>query len=97
VKSKRPRSVGTRGAAGTAELPLNPTPVVPSDPPFTVPVRDKLTWDLADIAALTGLSRRLLERELSAGRMPRCDLRVGRRCLWRPETIHRWIEEGGHR
>jgi hypothetical protein len=57
----------------------------------------KLVWDLEDIRLLTGLSRRLLERELAAGRMPKPDLRVGRRCLWRPRTIRSWlgIEEGG--
>jgi hypothetical protein len=61
-------------------------------PPAAVPLHDKLVWSLADIAALIGVSRRLLEKELSAGRMPRCDLRIGRRCLWRPRTIREWIE-----
>jgi predicted DNA-binding transcriptional regulator AlpA len=58
------------------------------------PVRlaDRLTWGLDDITALTGLSRRTLERERSAGNFPPPDIRVGRRVLWRPETIHRWID-----
>jgi predicted DNA-binding transcriptional regulator AlpA len=49
-------------------------------------------------AAALGVSRRLLERELSAGRFPRADLRVGRCPLWRPATIERWLDEqGGNR
>jgi predicted DNA-binding transcriptional regulator AlpA len=48
---------------------------------------------LADISALTGFSRSLLERELAARRMPRPDLRKGRRMVWRPSTIRRWLGE----
>jgi hypothetical protein len=94
MKRERPQPKAG-GAARTIELPLNSRPVSPSEPIPAVPIKDKLTWDLADLAALTGLSRRLLERELAAGRLPRCDLRVGRRCLWRPESIREWIEKGG--
>jgi excisionase family DNA binding protein len=60
-----------------------------------VPVRDKLLWSLDDLAALLGLSRRMLERMLSAGRLVGPDIRCGRRCLWRPSTIHAWIEQQG--
>jgi predicted DNA-binding transcriptional regulator AlpA len=63
----------------------------PTAPPSAVSIQDKLLWGWDDIAALTGLSRRLLERQLSAGKMPRPDLRVGRRVLWRPNTIRSWI------
>jgi hypothetical protein len=57
-----------------------------------VPVRDKLLWGWDDIAALTGLSRRLLEQQVSARRMPGPDIRVGRRALFRPATIIAWLE-----
>jgi hypothetical protein len=50
-------------------------------------IRHKLLWDRRDVALLTGLSVRLIEREVSAGRMPGPDVRVGRRALWRPGTI----------
>jgi predicted DNA-binding transcriptional regulator AlpA len=53
----------------------------------TVSIHNKLLWGWDDIGSLTGLSRRLLERQLSAGKMPRPDLRIGRRVLWRPSTI----------
>jgi predicted DNA-binding transcriptional regulator AlpA len=68
----------------------------PRTQPPTISIHDKLAWSLADIAALTGLSRRLLERELSARRMPQPDLRKigGRRCLWKPSTIRSWLGEG---
>jgi hypothetical protein len=58
-----------------------------------VPIRDRLLWSLRDIAALTGLSVRLLQSERAAGRMPAPDLRVGRRrALYRPETITTWLD-----
>jgi hypothetical protein len=58
-----------------------------------VPVRDKLLWGWSDIVALTGLSRRLLEREVSAGRMPGPDVKISRRrALFRPATITAWLE-----
>jgi predicted DNA-binding transcriptional regulator AlpA len=60
-----------------------------------VPLNARLTWGLNDLAALTGLSRRTLERERSAGRLPRPDLRVGKRVLWRPDTINEWLKRGG--
>jgi hypothetical protein len=84
LKNKRPRPQAggavsvTVGTVSTSD-PITPPPAQPSR---VIPIRDKLTWDLADIASLTGLSRRLLERELSAGRWPRPDIRIGRRCLW---------------
>jgi hypothetical protein len=106
TKRQRP-GVTARGVADTmATVPsgtvAHPTTVeLPAATPGryrladAIPIRDKLLWDLNDIAALTGLSRRLLERQISAGQMPPCDLRIGRRCLWRPETVRRWIGEGG--
>ncbi|WP_145266411.1 helix-turn-helix transcriptional regulator [Tautonia plasticadhaerens] len=54
-----------------------------------------MTWRLADIAEALGVSRRALERERSAGRLPKPDLTIGRMPLWRPETIRGWIERGG--
>jgi predicted DNA-binding transcriptional regulator AlpA len=56
------------------------------------PLRDRLLWSWDDIAALTGLSRRLLEREVSAGRMPPPDVRIGRRACFRPATITAWLD-----
>jgi hypothetical protein len=72
-------------------------PVVTANGGRVVPIHEKLVWSADDVSALTGLSRRLLERERSAGRMPSPEIRVGRRVLWRPETIRRWIEEGGRK
>lgn len=88
---ERPRTGEPEAAVVGAVFTPHPTLAAAVSP---MPIRDKLTWDLHDISLLTGLSRRLLERELAAGRMPKCDLRVGRRCLWRPASIRAWIEGG---
>jgi hypothetical protein len=41
------------------------------------------------------ISRRVLERERSAGRFPAPDLIFGRMHLWRPERIQAGIDNGG--
>jgi hypothetical protein len=56
---------------------------------------ERLTWRLADLSRALGVSRRALERERSAGRLPPPDLTLGRMPLWRPETIRDWIDRGG--
>jgi hypothetical protein len=92
-----PRSVRLSRPA-TTPAPGEPPPDVPTDAtvrPPAVPILERLTWGLNDLAALTGLSRRSLERARSGGRLPPPDLRVGKRVLWRRETIRRWIEGGG--
>src|SRR5262245_6464705 len=88
VASNPARSREIDPAASITSAP-QPTWAQAVDRTPAVPIHDKLTWDLADISALTGLSRRLLERELAAGRFPRADLRVGRRALWKPGTVQR--------
>lgn len=70
---------------------------------MTHPIRDDaatgrlapLAVGMADLPALLGISRRTLERERSAGRFPRPDKIVGKRPLWRLETVRRWLEGGG--
>lgn len=63
--------------------------------PREVPIHDRLLWGLGDIAGLLGLNRRTLERLRSSGRFPAPDIKVGKRPLWRPATVHRWVEGGG--
>jgi predicted DNA-binding transcriptional regulator AlpA len=87
---KRPEFRATdRAVAPTA--PQNDLETVRS----VVPIHDRLAWDLDEISVLTSLSRRTLERLRAGGKFPRPDLTVGRRVLWRPETVRRWIEGGG--
>jgi hypothetical protein len=73
-----------------------PSEAVPLTRPIklvdSVPIRDRLLWDLNDITALTGLSRRFLERQLATGAMVACDTRVGRRCFWKPDRIIGWLD-----
>ncbi len=55
----------------------------------------RLTYRLDELAEAFGVSRRTIERERSAGRFPKPDLKMGKMPLWRVETVRRWIEEGG--
>jgi hypothetical protein len=50
---------------------------------------------VADVARIVKVSRRWLERERAAGRVPRPDFMAGRCPRWRPATIRRWIGPGG--
>jgi hypothetical protein len=50
---------------------------------------------LDDLARILRVSRRTLERDRSAGKMPKPDLHVGKMPRWRPETLRRWIDQGG--
>ena len=47
------------------------------------------------LARILSVSRRWLERERSAGRVPKPDFMAGRCPRWKPATIRRWIETGG--
>jgi predicted DNA-binding transcriptional regulator AlpA len=52
----------------------------------------KLRWGWDDLIALTGMSKRWMQREISAGRMPAPDLRMGRCAGWRPSTVTAWLD-----
>ena len=54
----------------------------------------RITLRLDEVADAVGVSRRVLERERAAGRMPKPDMRIGKMPLWRPETIYTWINSG---
>lgn len=58
---------------------------------------EPLALRLEELADAVGVSRRALERERVAGRLPRPDLHIGKMPLWRVETIRAWLERGGHR
>jgi hypothetical protein len=64
-----------------------------SDPPEGVV--ERLAYRLDEVARSLGVSRRLIERERSAGRFPQPDKVIGRVPLWSRETLVRWISEGG--
>jgi hypothetical protein len=59
----------------------------PSEPP--------LAYRKAESARLIGISPRLLERLLSAGKFPKPDAYAGRCPLWTRATLSAWIGEGG--
>jgi predicted DNA-binding transcriptional regulator AlpA len=58
---------------------------------------ERLAYRLDEVAKALGVSRRLIERERSAGRFPRPDLTIGRAPLWTRETLTGWIAQGGGR
>lgn len=51
-------------------------------------------WSIDDVAAYLSCSRRLIERERSAGRFPKPHLHVGRMPRWQAETIRAWTPKG---
>ncbi len=59
------------------------------------PAVERFTLRLDEVADALGISRRTIERERSAGRFPKPDCKIGKRPLWRPETIRAWVAKGG--
>jgi hypothetical protein len=91
-KHERPQSGRTEGAEDWTAQP-NPTAPLSSNPASL----ERLAYRIDELAVALGVSRRLIEREKAAGRLPKPDMQIGRIPLWRPETIRRWIEGGSHR
>jgi excisionase family DNA binding protein len=81
--------------AAAVTLAPRPTLAAAIKPIPRVPLRDKLLWSLDDLAALLGISRRMLERMLASGRLCQPSLRIGRRILFKPEAIHAWLDQQG--
>lgn len=59
------------------------------------PAEPPLAYRKAEAARLCGISPRLVERLLAAGRFPRPDAYAGRCPLWTRATLERWVAEGG--
>jgi predicted DNA-binding transcriptional regulator AlpA len=51
----------------------------------------RLPYRWSDLVKITGLSRRFLERALSAGELPKPDRSIRRTHLWHHDTINRWL------
>ena len=68
----------------------------PSDLPDSVPAApERLAYRLDELANVLGVSRRLLERERSAGRLLKPDVKIGRVPLWRVQSVKDWLARGG--
>lgn len=74
-----PRRAGSHDQAGTAR---------------TLAAWMEPMLSLDDVAELLSVSRRWLERERAAGRVPKPDFMAGKCPRWKPATIRRWIGEG---
>jgi hypothetical protein len=59
------------------------------------PPVSRMTLRLDELADALGVSRRVIERERSAGRFPAPDLTIGKMPLWRIETARAYLERGG--
>jgi predicted DNA-binding transcriptional regulator AlpA len=93
-KDERPRPEAGGAVDGPHHDHLNALSSLPQDSEAAsrLAIRDKLRWNWADVEALTGMSKRWMQREVSAGRMPRPDLNLGRSVGYRPATITAWLD-----
>jgi predicted DNA-binding transcriptional regulator AlpA len=95
-KHQRPPSGGVND--GIVPIALSPDSTAAGTPPqdpeaaVSIPTHDKLRWTPRDLEALTGMSWRWMLMEISAGRMPPPDLRLGRSVGYRPSTIRAWLD-----
>lgn len=90
TKRQRPWTGESKGVAGTSGHDNSTLPDCPSQ----APIVPRLLWGWPEVISATGIPRRTLERELSAGRFPHPVRRVGRRPFWSPEDVRRWAEGG---
>jgi predicted DNA-binding transcriptional regulator AlpA len=58
-------------------------------------IDNRLMLRIDEVAAAIGVSRRVLERERSAGRFPGPDKVVGKMPLWSVATVRAWVQGGG--
>ncbi len=58
----------------------------------TKPPIERMALRFDEVAAALGVSRRLLERELSARRFVKPDVYIGRVPLWRVETVRAYLD-----
>jgi hypothetical protein len=86
-------------AAPAPDPRLVPSPVDPragaARPKRKLPAGIEPMLSLDDIATWVSRSRRWLERERSAGRVPRPDFHAGKSPRWHVATIRAWLETGG--
>jgi predicted DNA-binding transcriptional regulator AlpA len=86
-----------------------PRPAVPDPGPVVLlessdrrpeaasPAVERLAYRLDEVARALGVSRRLIERQRSAGQFPQPDVRIGRAALWTRQSLVEWIARGGGR
>jgi predicted DNA-binding transcriptional regulator AlpA len=71
-----------------------PPPAAGAEPARpAVSIHERLTWDLDDLEALTGISRRTWERWKAAGKLPKA-IKIGRRVVYSAESIRAFLARG---
>jgi predicted DNA-binding transcriptional regulator AlpA len=91
MKKEHPQPMAAGGAVEDGPRQDHATAPARPDPSSSVPIRDKLTWSLADVRALTGLSERFIQQQVAAGKMPP-PMKIGRRSLWRSAAVVAWLD-----
>jgi hypothetical protein len=71
----------------------DPLPLSNFAPSDAVPLSERLTWTLAELSALTGVSLRQMRR-LDSDRQIPGRLTCGRKVLFAAETVREWVREG---
>jgi hypothetical protein len=92
-----PASPANAGNAPTASMPILPFKTGENRralPTCASHIIEPLL-SLDDLAVILKCSRRWIERERSAGRIPKPDIQLGKCPRWRVETIRRWIGRSG--
>lgn len=57
-----------------------------------LPVACEALMTTGQIAAAMGVSTRQVHLMISAGKFPRCDLRIGRLARWKVSSYNLWLE-----
>lgn len=68
--------------------------IMPTDRLADVPI---LAWGMSDVCKACNISRSSLERLRSAGMFPSPDRMVGRKPLWKTETVRAWLDGSDER
>jgi predicted DNA-binding transcriptional regulator AlpA len=104
LKAQRPQPEGTGGAVGDSAQNHSTAPV---EPPTTAdllaelvkirwalerPAVDRLTLRANELEASLGLSKRLIQKEVSAGRFPR-PVKIGRVSVWPVEVVREFLAQ----
>lgn len=106
VKHERPQPKGTGGAVGDSAQDHS-TPPLPAGPcslddlhaelvqirwALERPAVDRMTLRLDELEAALGVSKRLIQKEISAGQFPK-PLKIGRVSVWPVEVLREFLAQ----
>ncbi|GAC1343695.1 MAG: hypothetical protein NVSMB14_07780 [Isosphaeraceae bacterium] len=74
---------------------LNGDTIATASPSKKRPTVERLAYRLDEIAQMLGVSRRTLQRERSAGKFPKSDVRICSTLLWSRSSLDAYVKQGG--